>query len=114
MREGYFKKYNLTSDDAIILDDVAIHDARAREEPVTEVLLIEARRQVEFVQILKKDKKGELDIECLAKIQSQQTFEDEIYSKHTSTRAKWSQKRPNLNPLWQRKKTCIKTLLSNR
>lgn len=78
MGASYISKYYLTSDDAIILNDVAIDDARAREEPVTEVLLIEARRQVEFVQILKKDKTGELDIECLAKIQSQQTLEDEI------------------------------------
>lgn len=54
---GFCPSFFLTRDDAISLDDVAIDDARPGGEPMAEVLLIKARRQMEFVQILEGKKK---------------------------------------------------------
>ena len=46
-------------DDTVILHDVAVDDAGPGEKPMTEILLVETRRQVELVQILDKKPKKE-------------------------------------------------------
>lgn len=39
-------------DDAVVLDDVSVDDAGARQEPVPEIFLVELRSQMELCQIL--------------------------------------------------------------
>lgn len=47
-------------DDAVLFHYVTVDDARARKEPVAEILLVETRCQVELVQILPMSKQKTL------------------------------------------------------
>ena len=58
----FFLSFSFTSDDAINFDNVAIDDPRTWVEPVAKVLLVKARRQVEFVQILDRETNKEKNI----------------------------------------------------